>query len=461
MTPLVPIMLFGWLPFTIYLFFRLPPHRAVLVSVIGGWLFLPMTGYNLPGFPTNYSKSMAIALGLIIGGRLSGQRRAAAFHWKVYDVPMLCWCLCPIASSLSNQLGLYDGLAGVFTNFMTWGVPYLAGRVYFDNNDKLRDLFLAIVIGGLLYLPLCLYEVRMSPQLSNIFYGFFPHSFLQQKRYGGFRPVVFMQHGLMVALWMAASTTATYWLWRSGELKHIKGIPISIVSLGLIVTTILCKSANGWISLALGCGGYFVFCFFKSSWPFRLLLLLLPFYILLRITGGVSGEMVESMAGRAFDADRMSSLAIRLVQEDLFIEKTLERPFLGWGTMGRGWPVGKESGKSAIGMIDALWLIVYNTRGMIGISSLGAMMMLGPWLALRSLKKQKFRVAFIQMGPVLLSLVVILFMIDMLVNGMFNPVYVLISGALLGWYAHQDILLPAKGVNGGRQGRTTPERYAR
>jgi len=448
MTLLVPIMLFGWVPFTIFLFFRLPAHRAVLVSVIGGWLLLPMTGYDLPGLPS-YSKSMAIALGLIIGGRLSGQRRAASFQWEVYDVPMLFWCICPIASSLSNHLGIYDGFAGILDNSITWGVPYLAGRVYFDNLGKLRDLCLAILIGGLLYLPLCLYEIRMSPQLSNIFYGFFPHSFLQQKRYGGFRPVVFMEHGLMVALWMAASTTAAFWLWRSGELKQVKGIPLSIISLGLIVTTILCKSANGWVSLALGCGGYFVFRFFKSSWPFRFLLLLLPCYILLRITGGVSGEMVESMAGSVFDADRTSSLAIRLVQEDLFIEKTLERPLLGWGTMGRGWPVNEETGKSAIGMIDALWLVVYNTRGFVGIFSLGAMMLIGPWLVFRSLKKQKIGVAFIQMGPVLPSLVVILFMIDMLVNGMFNPVYVLVSGALLGWHAHQSNMLPVTDIDGG------------
>lgn len=445
MTPLVPLMLFGWVPFTIFLFFRLPAHRAVLVSIIGGWLFLPMTGYDLPGLP-DYSKNMAIALGLIIGGRLSGQRRAASFHWKIYDIPMLCWCMCPIASSLSNQLGLYNGFAGTFDNFITWGVPYLTGRVYFDNNDKLRDLFLAIVIGGLIYLPLCLYEIRMSPQLSNIFYGFFPHSFLQQKRYGGFRPVVFMQHGLMVALWMAATATAAFWLWRSRELKHVKGIPISIVSLGLIVTAILCKSANGWFSLVLGCGGYFVFRFFKSSWPFRLLILLLPLYILLKITGGISGVMVESVAGRFVDEDRTSSLAIRLLQEDLFIEKTLERPYLGWDMMERGWPRTAKGG-SAIGMIDALWLIVYVKRGFVGIFFLGTMMLIGPWLSLRYLKKQKFEVAFIQMGPVSLSLIVILFMIDMLVNGMFNPVYVLISGALLGWYVHLDILLPTKGAN--------------
>ena len=440
MTPLVPIMLFGWVPFTIFLFFRLPPHRAVLVSVIGGWLLLPMTGYNLPGIPA-YSKGTAIALGLILGGRLSGYRQRALFRWKIYDVPMLLWCLCPMASSLSNQLGLYNGLSGVLDNAITWGIPYLAGRIYFDNLDKLRDLCLAIMIGGILYLPLCLYEIRMSPQLSNIFYGYFPHVFMQHMRYGGYRPIVFMQHGLMVALWMAVTTTVTFWLWRSNEIKHIKGISISLFALALIVTTILCKSVNGWISLVLGCGGYFVFRLFKSSRPYRLLLLLVPCYIVLRVIGSLEGEVIVSMVSHVFDESRTSSLAIRTVQEDLFIEKTLERPLFGWGIIGRGWPVEEESGKKAVRMIDALWLIIFNTRGIIGIFSMTAMMLIGPWLALRSHKKQTLDTTFLHMSPILLSLVVILFLIDSLVNGMLNPIYILVSGALLGWHVNQAKLL--------------------
>lgn len=436
MTPLVPIMLFSWVPLTVFLFFVLKPHQAVLVSVIGGWLLLPTTGYHIPGIPF-YSKGTAIALGLIVGGRISGKRRAASFHRQVYDLPMLFWCFfCPLASSLSNQLGFYDGLAGAWESTINWGIPYLAGRIYFDNSDKLRDLCIGLIIGGLIYLPLCLYEIRMSPQLNNMIYGFFPHSFMQHMRYGGYRPIIFMQHGLMVALWMAVTTTVAFWFWRSREIKYIKNIPLSFWILALVATTILCKSANGWFSLALGCGAYFVFRSFKSFLPFRLLLLMVPLYILLRITGAVSGEVIESKVGLFLDEDRTSSLQIRTVQEDLFVAKTLERPFLGWGWIGRGWPTNKEIGGDAIGMVDALWVVTFNTRGVFGILSLVTMMLIGPWLVLQSRKKQEFDTTFFQMGPVLLSLVVILFMIDSLFNGMLNPVYILGSGALLGFHVH-------------------------
>lgn len=438
MSLLIPITLFGWLPLTIFFFLVLKPHRAALFSVIGGTLFLPMAGFDLPSIPP-FTKNTAIALGLILGGRFSGKRQAASFHWNRYDLPMLIWLFCPIVSSLANGLGWYDGISGVWENTAIWGIPYLAGRIYFDSIEKLRDLCLAIVIGGLLYLPLCLYEIRMSPQLSNMIYGFFPHSFAQHIRYGGFRPIVFMQHGLMVALWMASATVAAFWLWRSGEVKHLKGWPLSMLTLALAVTTVLCKSANGWIALALGCGGYLIYRRTSSVRPFSFLLLLIPCYIILRITGSVDVSDITSVVEHIFDAERSGSLGIRLLQEDLFISKTLSQPLLGWGGYGRGWPIDPKTGRMMLQMIDAYWLIVFNTRGIVGVVSLFSGMLIGPWLVLHAFrKKQSSGKDFSWFGPILLSLLVIQFMIDCLVNGMINPAFILISGALVSGYVISD-----------------------
>lgn len=438
----VPIALFGWVPFTILLFSRLKPHHAAMVSVIGGTLLLPMAIFDAQGLPP-FTKNSVIGIGLLLGGRLSGQRRTASFHWSRYDLPMLIWCLCPLASSLANNLGWYDGLAGIWGNMALWGIPYLAGRMYIDTTDKLRDLCLALVIGGLIYAPLCLYEIRMSPQLSNHIYGFFPHSFAQHVRYGGFRPIVFMQHGLMVALWMAVTTTVAFWLWRTKVIITLKTIPFSFYVLTLTITTVLCKSANGWIILALGLGSHFLFRIIKSIQPFRLLLLFIPCYMMLRIMGGLEASYIENQVSRVFDAERVDSIAIRLKQEDKFIEKMLQQPLFGWGHMDRAWPQIdiNENVKKDIEMIDALWLIVVSTRGLVGLATITTMMLIGPWLALSRLKQQ------CQMPTVppreislVLSLVVLFFMIDCLFNGMANPVYILISGSLLGWSIEQKRL---------------------
>lgn len=431
----IPVALFGWIPLTILLFFRFKPHHAAMVSVIGGTMFLPMFGYDLAGFPP-FTKNSVISIGLLLGGRFSGQRSLADFRWSRYDLPMLIWCLCPLASSAVNNLGVYDGLAGIWYNTSLWGIPYLAGRIYIDTTAKLKDLCIAIIIGGLFYLPLCLYEIRMSPQLSNIVYNFFPHSWLQHNRYGGYRPIVFMQHGLMVALWMAATTTATFWLWRTKVLTHLKGIPLSFCTIAMIVTTVLCKSANGWITLAVGIGSYFIFRFSRSIKPFRWLLLLIPCYMLLRLTGGLEATVIENQMSRVFDANRVSSLAIRLTQEDLFIDKMLTQPLVGWGNMQRAWPRVDEyeDSKKAVGMIDALWLILVSTRGLVGLGAMTIMMLIGPWRSLSRLR-QLHQTPDISTSaiPLVLILIVLLFMIDCLVNGMINPVYILISGSLLGW----------------------------
>jgi hypothetical protein len=429
---MIPMALFSWVPFTILLFFKLKPHHAVLVSVIGGTLLLPMAGYNLPGIPP-FTKSTAISLGLVLGGRISGKRQVARFRWQVIDLPMLFWCLIPLATSLSNNLGWYDGFSGIWNAFFTWGALYFSGRIYFDSTEKLQELCRAIVIGGLIYLPLCLYEIRMSPQLSNMIYGFFPQDFIEHRRYGGFRPLVFMQHGLMVALWMATTTTAAFWLWRSGAIRALNKIPMSLLVPFLILTTLLCKSANGWFALILGCGSYLLYRCVKSVRPFQILLLVIPVYMVLRITGAVEGTTITDFTSHLVDAERVESLSIRLGQEDLFIEKMWKRPLLGWGGFSRGWPTDPETGKRVRTAIDALWLITVSGHGILGITLLVTGMLIGPWRSLRLLRTATPSVRFSYIAPLLLCLIVLLFLIDSLVNGMVNGVYIIISGALVGW----------------------------
>lgn len=38
---LVPIVMFGWIPVVFYIFLRYPAQRAVIISFIFAWLFLP------------------------------------------------------------------------------------------------------------------------------------------------------------------------------------------------------------------------------------------------------------------------------------------------------------------------------------------------------------------------------------------------------------------------------------
>lgn len=220
MSPLVTFLLFGWPLMTLPLFVLLPARRAVIASLIAGWLFLPVFRFGDPGLQ-HYGKIAATVLAPLLGAIIFDPFQLLAFRPRLWDLPALIWCLCPIATSISNDLGFYDGLSNALDNTLLWGVPYFLGRLYFSDLAALRELALGIVIGGLIYVPLCLIEIRMSPQLHRWVYGYYQHSFLQTIKAGGYRPMVFMQHGLAVAVWMLSGAMAAHSI--SGDRKRSPG----------------------------------------------------------------------------------------------------------------------------------------------------------------------------------------------------------------------------------------------
>ena len=447
MTVLVPIALFGWVPITIAFFFAMSPRAAVVCSVVGGVLLLPMASYHISGIPT-YDKSTAIVTGLLAGSLLSNARGNGPFKWRLHDFPMLLWCFfCPFATSLSNGLGWYDGLSNMLTKTLNWGVFYWAGRKYFGEPSSLRELSRGIVFGGLIYLPLCAFEIRMSPQLSNIVYGFFPHQFIQHIRYGGFRPIVFMQHGLMVALWMAAAFTVSFWLWRSKDIENIKGIPMGLVVLALLVVTILCRSANGWFFLFAGSAAYAAYRRSRSLWLWWLAILMIPAYAVLRATGAISLESIQGTAAYVFDAERVHSLTLRLIEEDLFSARALLRPVFGWGGWDRGWPIDPVTGERLVQSIDGQWLITFSRDGLVGLFCLYSAMLIGPFSIFVRYSRSEHRAiqkeSPFSIDAIVLALVVVFFMVDSLLNGTPNPVYVLCAGALVSYVsAKAKVYLP-------------------
>jgi type IV secretory pathway VirB3-like protein len=439
-------VLLGWFPITFFLFSRLPKHKAVFSSYIGAWLFLPVANISLPLLP-DISKGIVVSFSVIVCVILFNSKKLKQLKLCRYDIPMIVWCLCPIATSINNNLGLWDGLSSSLGAIMSWGIPYVVGRLYVNSYESLCDLAVNIIIGGLIYVPLVLYEVRMSPELHSYVYGFHQSEWLEHIRYGSWRPKVFMQHGLMVALWMALTTTIAFWLWRARRLKKIFGIPPLFIVAILATTTILCRSGNGTAVLFIGCGLYYVRKITKSIVPLIIFLLLIPGYIGIRSTGVWEGESLKKLALILFDEERAGSLGARMYQEDVFSKKAWERPIFGWGGWKRGFPV-DEYGKQMTRGVDALWVIAFSENGYVGVISLTMAMLIGPFLMLRRYKtkmfKRKEEEAIIFTIP--MSLVVTLFMLDSLFNGMLNPIYIIISGGMVSVFIIKTNLILSKAI---------------
>ncbi|GET39415.1 O-antigen ligase domain-containing protein [Microseira wollei] len=435
-SPIALLAAIAWIPTVLYLFQRFPPQRAVIVSFIAAWLFLPVINYTLPGIP-DITKMNTTCYGILLATVLYDAGRITSFKFGWLDLPMLSWCLCPLASSIANDLGLYNGFSSVLDQTMTWGVPYFLGRIYLANLAGMRQLAIGVFIGGLAYVPLCIYEVRLSPQLHLMIYGYYPGGveyFIQSMRAGGFRPMVFMNHGLMVAAWMMAATLTGIWLWKSGTIKHVWNIPIQRLVIVMLITFVLCKSSGAYILLVLG-----IVLLFSSSWlrtaiPVFLLILGMSLYLYQGVTGTVSGEQIYDMAVKITNEERAESLKFRLDQEIPLSEKARQRIIFGWGGFGRNRVITRDWKGDLVdkSVTDSLWIIVFGVNGVVGLVSITASMLLPP-ASLFILRYPASTWFHPKVAPAaVLAVALILYMLDCIINAMTNPVFALISGAISG-----------------------------
>jgi hypothetical protein len=444
------LVMLAWIPAVLFLFSRLPIQRALIVSFLIAWLFLPMGDIKLSGIP-NYTKMSATCYGVLLATFIFDFQRLRQFrpHW--IDISMVLWCLSPGISSLANALGPYDAFSATLTQTVIWGFPYFLGRLYLGTFKGLQQLAIAIVWGGLIYVPLCLFEIRLSPQLHMWLYGFYPQSFDQTFRYGGFRPIVFMEHGLMVGTWMMTATLIAFWFWRTGSLQPMlkqfaQGIPpkpivrleklwgVSFaIFLILLVTFVMVKSTGAYFLLVLGIAIVVGMRWWQTSLPLLLVVAATCGYLTFNAMGGITPAMIEQIsitATRFTDAERASSLVFRLDNEAQLSEKARQQAIFGWGGWGRS-RIYDATGKD-ISVTDSLWIITFGNFGTFGLVTwMGAMLL--PVLAFVLLRYPPSTWLHPQVLPAaVLAIGLVLYVMDCMVNSMVNPIYTLIAGGIAG-----------------------------
>lgn len=425
MNQFVPVAIFGFPAVVLVLFAFVPARTAVLTSMLGAWMFLPIAGFKLaPGIP-DVTKMSVTCLSVVMCAAVFDARRFSTLRWSVLDSFILVWVLCPIPSAVSSGYGLYEGFSLSFGVLVAWGLPYLIGRLYFCDQRGLSELALALVIAGLVYMPFVLFEVRMSPQLHTWVYGFHQHDFGQSKRGGGWRPTVFMQHGLAVALFMATAAISAFWLWLSGASKVIWRVPIWAVSAGLIVTTVLCKSSGASILMIAACGALVIAKHFRAVWPIVGLSSLVPTYIGSRMLGLWDAGVLVRWAGAV--SDREDSLLSRLRSEDILLRAIGGHSWLGLGRLESVYGSVEEGEKF---IPDALWVISFAKTGLLGLTALFGVLLVPVVAFSWRWRTVVFRDS--SAAPaVALAVVLVIYALDCLMNAMPNPIYTLIAGGLV------------------------------
>jgi hypothetical protein len=383
----------------------------------------------------------------LLGILLFDSGRLFAFRPKWIDLPIATWCIAKMGSSITNGFEIYDGLSAIEYTIIVWGLPWLFGRLYFSDIAGMRELAVGIALGGLIYVPLCLFEAKMSPQLQSWVYGMVRTDWAETKRFGGWRPTVFMQHGLMVGMWMSMTGLTAWWLWLTGAVKKLWRVPVLSATIAIVATAVICRSFGAIALMAVGMVVLWAARKFRRTSLLWILYAFVPLYMLLRLSGAWSGSNLVEFSNTIGGADRAGSLQSRLTSEDQFIRAGWQRPLFGF----HGWynTLQLQDKDSKVGIPDALWMIEFTGTGLVGMASLTLYLLLPVGRAWLQISRNHWNNPAL-MPVVGLGMIVLLSMIDNLFNAMLNPIFMLAAGALSGWV---PVSLPTRQPIVARQNR--------
>lgn len=441
--------LIAWPLVALILFRTLPKPQAAVWALLASYLFLPeRVALDLPGMPPLDKISIPALAALCLAAATAGPKFRPIPRSAVARVLLFALFAGELATMLTNRdpiqrgpvllpgLAPYDVVASVVqTGFVV--APFLIGRSLLGDLDGHRAILKAMAAAGLVYACLMLVEIRLSPQLHNWVYGFFPHSFFQQIRGDGYRPVVFLQHGLWTAFFAMAATAATAVLWRAAPPQR-RG-PLLLATLFLFGVLALSRSLGALVFALLLVPATMLLGLRTQIGLAAALAAVVTLYPMLR-----GAELVPIRAAleaaAAIDPDRAGSLAFRFENEDLLLERARERPVFGWGRWGRNHVYDTESGRM-LTIADGYWVIVIGNAGWVGhlaVFGLLAWPIVAIWRA--------------QRGPppaetAGLCLLLAINLVELLPNASLMPWTWLVAGALLGRAERVAAAAPEAGMS--------------
>lgn len=415
---------------------RRDPAKALTIISVGGYLLLPTrTAFDAPGLPA-IGKDEIIALSAFLA---LGLRKPPDFHWLpkpvLFKTLYILYFIGPIFTVLANAdplgygprvirgLELYDVLGVIFARLSDL-IPFSLAMNYLKTRQAQITFLKWLVILGLAYSVLVLFEIRISPQLHAWIYGFFPHSFGQQMRGGGFRAVVFLGHGLLVSFFMFTVFAAAVGLWRA-KIK-ILPVPTAAIVAYLFTVLVLNKSLG---SLLYGIFFFAVCVFLPTKRQLQCAAVLAAItltYPILRGADLVPTDTLVSWA-QSISEDRAQSLKFRFDNEDILLEKAEARPVFGWGTWGRNRVYSADTGED-ISVTDGTWVIAIGTFGWVGYLAAFGLLFAGPIFLLPG-----YRVA--NSATIIAANVSFLLAIngiELLPNSSFSTLTLIMSGTLVG-----------------------------
>ena len=457
------IVLYSWPVLVFFLYRHMSVERAFIWSILLGYLFMPpaSAAFDLPALP-EFSKIEIAAVSSFIF--------AVAFHGlRIIRIPRNLFVLAllgayvtaPVLTTITNletiSFGFIelDGISPTQIPALVFGrlfslIPYIMAYSLLSKFEHLADIMMAILIGALAYSVLILFEVRFSPQLNIWIFGFFQHVFAQMVRGDGFRPIVFLYHALWVgfftvmavvaavSLFLNKNKTSTPFLLDPAHVlrpyfRHDTGFVYIYLTAYLMVVLVVSKSLG---PIVLGFGLVVALL----TMPRQIVLtaaaalaFIVLSYPILRTFGLVPTELLIGTADIA-SSDRGSSLAFRLFNEAILLDRANEKVLFGWGAGSRHLVLDPIGGR-LLTIPDGQWIITLGVNGAYGfIAEMG--LLTAPIFAAfywRSIADPKIVSPFIPAYVLLIAANIV----DMIPNATLTPLTMLMAGAV--WRHLEDV----------------------
>ncbi|WP_237060358.1 hypothetical protein [Microbulbifer sediminum] len=369
------------------LYSRLPAITATFITIVGGYLFLPVkVEFDLPLLPPLDQETIPVITAAVACLLVKGTGFVGIPPRGIERFIVVLLLLSPVATVLTNGepyfngeifirgLTVKDSLTAIVETYLMI-LPFILGLALVRTDQDLIRVFRLLVLLALVYTPLVLYEARMSPQLHTMLYGFFPHSFAQQVRFGGFRPVVFIGHGLLLAVFYTVPFIITAILSRARQ--RISPVPTVFFSFYLALILVVCKSVAAWLIGIVGfCTIMFMPAFLTSLLTRTICTIVIAYPMLCILDLFPHREFVDFAA--LFGEGRAQSLDFRFYHEERLLEHAREKLLLGWGAWGRN--------RLADSVTDGFWIIQLGTYGLVMFAGLFGLMSGSIFRALKAAK---------------------------------------------------------------------------
>jgi hypothetical protein len=429
------IIFFIW-PLVIFWFFKKKSIKeAIFLSVAISSILLPAAYalFDLPLLPELDRDVLTVLTILII--LFINKQKNPIFKSGGWGAIFIAYILTIIVSSIINSDELlvegvylnaskpYDALSNVVI-FVVSFMPFILGRNFLNNPKDTEFIFKTMTILALVYTIPMAYEIRLSPQLHSMFYGYFPFDFMQQIRSGGFRPVVFIGHGLTLAFWYSTCLIAALVLYKNKiKVNRYFGFMMLVYLTAILV---LCKTVSAIVYLLFAFLLMYLFKIKKQLILTLVLVLVVFVYPFNAATQFVKNSDVLEFV-RGYSDERGDSLQTRFENEERLMERALERPLFGWAGWGRSrvYRWGKD-----ITVTDGQWIMQFGVYGALGFVFYYMMLVYPIILAIKNYRfitdeKQKS----LYVG---LAIILAVGIFDSIPNTGMMPIHLLLAGALLG-----------------------------